>query len=317
MKKIHLIVGLFLFFPGYIASVYAQSPKKPELIKLPFAFSVGNRVGMMENTPVFFNSRLLLVANYRPPEEKDSYLYIDDLQTGTEIIRFGAAHTFVSAFVNDKELNIFALDFSETGKAWSKNGISRLWTTDLKNFKTEKVLLPDGDEHLFNTSVCRDDKGFVMAYESEKPILFCFKFARSNDLTKWDKIPGLIFTGVKHEYSACPLIRYIKPFYYVIYLHAPLTGHNGWISYLARSRDLENWELSPFNPILEAGPGEGKNNSDVDIIEHQGKTYLYFATGDQETWGTVRVAMYDGLMKSFFENHFPEGENFEKISAKY
>ena len=276
----------------------------------------------MENTPVLFNSQLLLVANFRPSggdtiPEKDSYLYIDDLQSGTEIARFGAAHSFVSAFVNDTELNVFALDFSETGKAWSSNGINRFITKDLKSWSTEKVLLPEGDEYLFNNSVCRDDKGFVMAYETNKPLAFCFKFARSNDLSKWDKIPGLVFTGVKDEYSACPCLRYFKPYYYVIYLHNKMVGHNGYISFLARSKDLIDWELSPFNPILEAVEGEGINNSDVDIIEYKGKTYLYYATGDQATWATIRVAMYDGLMTTFFENHFPVGRAFEKISTQH
>lgn len=78
---------------------------------------------------------------------------------------------------------------------------------------------------------------------------------------------------------------------------------------------MKGWQLSPFNPILEAGPGEGKNNSDVDLIEVDGKTYLFYATGDQETWGTVRVALFDGSMKHFFESYFPEGANFEKASA--
>ena len=186
----------------------------------------------------------------------------------------------------------------------NSNGIDRMTTTDLKNWKSEKVILPEGDEHLFNSSVCRDEKGFLMAYESDKPVQFCFKFARSADLSKWEKISGLVFTGENHEYSACPVIRYIKPYYYVIYLHAATEGHKGWISYMARSADLSEWELSPYNPILEAEAGEGINNSDVDILEYKGKTYLYYATGDQETWGTVRVAMYDGSEKEFFESSF-------------
>lgn len=277
----------------------------------------------MENTPVFFNSRLLLVANYRPSggpdvkdKEIDSYLYIDDLRTGTEIARFGTAHSFVSAFVNDTELNVFALDFSETGKIWSKNGINRFVTKDLKTWKTEKVILPEGDEYLFNNSVCRDDKGFLMAYESNKPVQWCFRFARSGDLSKWEKIPGLVFTGVNNETAGCPVIRYFKPFYYVIYLHDKMAGHNGYISYLARSKNLINWELSPYNPILEAGEGEGINNSDADLIEYEGRTYLYYATGDQATWATIRVAMYDGSMKTFYEKHFPQGSTFVKFSTK-
>ena len=79
---------------------------------------------------------------------------------------------------------------------------------------------------------------------------------------------------------------------------------------------METWELSPFNPILEAGPGEGKNNSDVDILEYEGKTYLYYATGDQETWGTVRVALFDGKEKTFFESCFPKKVMLTKVSAK-
>jgi hypothetical protein len=247
---------------------------------------------------------------------ENAFLFIDDLTTGQEVARFGQGHSFVSALVDGNELNVFALEFTDFGKVMNSTGIDRLVTTDLKTWKTEKVILPEGGEHLFNSSVCRDDKGFLMAYESDKPVPFCFKFARSNDLSKWEKIPGLVFTGEKKEYSACPVIRWLAPFYYVIYLHAPVEGHNGWISYMARSKDLETWELSPFNPVLEAGQGEGKNNSDVDILEYEGKTYLYYATGDQETWGTVRVALFDGTEKEFFESHFSGNTPFTRVSAK-
>lgn len=275
----------------------------------------------MENTPVLFDSRLLLVANYRPggaeAKGKDAYLYIDDLQTGKEVVRFGQGHSFVSAFVNSNELNVFALEFSDFGRVMNSTSIDRMTTTDLNNWKYERVILPESGEHLFNSSVCRDDKGFLMAYESDQPVKFCFKFACSNDLSKWKKIPGLVFAGENHEYSACPLIRYFKPYYYVIYLHAPIAGHKGWISYLVRSKDLESWELSPYNPMLEAEAGEGKNNSDVDILEYEARTYLYYATGDQATWSTIRVAMYDGAMKAFFKNHFPKNVQLTKVSAKH
>ncbi len=53
------------------------------------------------------------------------------------------------------------------------------------------------------------------------------------------------------EYSACPVIRYFAPYYYAIYLHAAIPDHNGWVSFLARSKDLIAWELSPMKPILE------------------------------------------------------------------
>jgi hypothetical protein len=300
-------------------SVFSVKAQRPGLVKLPFAFSDIGRTPM-ENTPVLFQSRLLLVSNNRPggayAKGKDAFLYIDDLQTGKEVARFGQGHSFVSAYVKDNELNVFALEFTDFGKVMNSTGIDRFVTTDLKTWKSEKVILPEGSEHLFNSSVCQDEKGYLMAYESDQPVQFCFKFARSADLSKWEKIPDLVFTGEKKEYSACPVIRFVKPFYYVIYLHAPMKGHNGWISFIARSRDLAEWELSPFNPILEATPGEGRNNSDVDLLEHESRTYVYYATGDQETWGTVRVAMFEGPQKAFFEGFFPANMPCTKISAK-
>jgi hypothetical protein len=309
---------LAVFFLGFVF-LFTANAQKPNLVKLPFAFSDIGRTPM-ENTPVRFQSRLLLVSNNRPggayAKGKDAFLYIDDLQTGKEVARFGQGHSFVSAIVNKEELNVFALEFTDFGRVMNSSGIDRFVTSDLKTWKSEKVILPEGNEHLFNSSVCRDDKGFLMAYESDQPVQFCFKFARSTDLSKWEKIPGLVFTGEKKEYSACPMIRYLKPYYYVIYLHAPLKDHNGWISYMARSKDLERWELSPFNPMLEATSGEGRNNSDVDMLEHEGRTWVYYATGDQETWGTVRVAMYDGPEKAFFESYFPDNVPLTKLSTK-
>ena len=146
-----------------------------------------------------------------------------------------------------------------------------------------------------------------MAYESNRPVQFCFKFARSRDLARWEKMPNVVFTGVNDEYSACPVLRYVRPFYYVIYLHEAPPGEKGWVSFATRSRDLATWELSPRNPVLRAGSGEGVNNSDVDLFEFEGNTYLFYATGDQATWGALRMAMFPGNVAAFFESLFPPG----------
>jgi len=298
--------------------IYGFAQVSPKLTKLPFAFPQANRTPM-ENTPVCFDSSLLLVSNYRPggadAKGDDAYLYIEDLQNGNEVARFGKGHSFVSAFSGNNVLHVFALEFKNFGRIMNSSTINHFSSSDLKNWQQNIAIAPEGGEHLFNSSVCKDDKGYIMAYESDKPVQFCYKFARSADLLHWEKIEGLVFTGQKKEYAACPVIRYFAPWYYVIYLHAPVPAHNGWISYMARSKDLKTWELSPFNPILEAGKGEGKNNSDVDLIEVDGKTYLFYATGDQETWGTVRVALFNGDMKLFFRSYFPAGAKFERASA--
>jgi hypothetical protein len=292
-----------------------ENQARPKLTKLPFAITKA-----MENTPVVFNGRPLHVLNYRDDTKnntdeytKSMYLYVVGLDTGNELCRFGEGYSFANAFVNGSELHVFASEGSNYD--WFQS-LYHFSSRDLKTWKREPAIEKEPEEHLFNASVCRDEKGFLMAYESNKPVQFCFKFARSEDLSKWKKLPGLVFTGVNHEYSACPVIRYFSPYYYVIYLHSPIQDHKGYVSFMARSKDLVSWELSPFNPILEAGPGEGINNSDVDLFEWEGKTYITYATGDQATWGSVRIAFYDGSMKEFFTSHFPAGVPTVKASAK-
>ena len=273
----------------------------------------------MEQTPVAYQGRPLLVACFRPaghdPKPDEMSLYVKDLRTGRELARFGKRHSFVSAFVEGGELSVFATEYSDGD--WTHD-VYRFASRDLKAWKRDLAIRREPGEHLFNTSVCRGPQGYVMAYESNVPVQFCFKFARSKDLARWEKLDGLVFTGEGREYSACPVLRYVAPHYYVIYLHAGKVGDkDGWVSYLARSTDLVTWELSPRNPILVPSEGEGTNNSDVDLFEVDGHTYIFYATGDQATWGVVRCALFPGPMAEFFRSHFPDGAETRKVTTRH
>ncbi len=304
-------------FDEFIPAKFLDTSKlqKPTLIKIPCNFDAA-----MENTPFIFKGNTYIAMNHRNDSkdrvgdytsEENMYLYIDNLHTGVREAQFGAGHSFVSAFVDGDTLHIFASQ--GTNDDWFKS-IYQFTTTDMKNWDRQLAIPLEGDEHLFNCSVTKNDKNeYIMAYESNQPVGFCFKFARSQDLKSWEKIPNLIFTGVGMEYSACPVLRFFAPYYYVIYLHIV---DNGYAPFLARSSDLIKWDLSPFNPIMVAGPGEGINNSDVDLFEYEGRTYIFFATGDQQTWGTAKIALYDGPLKEFYERHFPAGVPMIKVSAK-
>lgn len=310
-ERVLAAVVVWLLLSGTARAQETQVP----LVKLPFAFTHA-----MENTPIVFGGRPLLVANHRDDTKANQegykqsmYLYLRDLTTGDEIGRFAEGHSFANAYVHGDRLHVFASE--GTDRDWFQS-IYHFTTTDLQTWQREPAIAREGSEHLFNGSVCCDAQGFLMAYESNEPVAFCFKFARSSDLSRWEKVPDRIFTGERREYSACPVIRYFAPYYYVIYLHAATADHPGWTSYLARSRDLDTWELSPCNPILAAGQGEGINNSDVDLFEWEGRTYLFYATGDQATWGAVRVAMYDGAMQRFFEAGFPADKPGVVVSTR-
>lgn len=323
MPKLMLLRSLFpvlLFACGVWATSFDPAggqSKRPTLVKIPTNFDAA-----MENTPFIYKGTAYIALNYRNDaadrvgdyaSEENMYLYIDNLSTGVQVARFGTGHSFVSAFVDGETLRIFASQ--GTNNDWFKS-IYQFTTTDMKHWDRKLAIPLEGDEHLFNCSMTRGQEDYLMAYESNQPVAFCFKFARSKDLDSWEKIPNLIFTGVNNEYSACPVLRYFAPYYYVIYLHAAIPGHNGWVPFMARSKDLVTWDLSPFNPIMEAGTGEGINNSDIDLFEYEGRTYIYYATGDQATWGTVRVAMYDGPMQEFYERHFPKGAPMVSVSTR-
>ena len=303
-------MSLVLFLAAVVS---AAEPSAPKLVKLPE--KLGQNV--MESTPLVYHGKLLMFHSRRvdvpKPDLSQMVLLLADPTSGREIVRFGQRHSLGSAFVEGDTIHVFAAYHSD--KDWFHD-IDHFSSSNLKDWKQEPAIAREAGEHLLNSSVCRDEQGFLMAYESDRPVGFCFKFARSRDLKTWIKIPGLVFTGERREYSACPVIRYFRPYYYVIYLHAAIPGHNGWVSFLARSKDLATWELSPRNPILEAGPGEGSNNSDVDLAEFDGKTYVYYCTGDQQTWGDLKRAVYAGPMAEFFASYFPAGQKTVQVSAR-
>jgi len=298
------------------------APDNPVLTKLPFAFDEG-----MENTPVIYQGRPMLVRNWRSikPEEQDqAYLFIDDMVTGQQVAKFGTGFSFVSGFVNGDELNVFATE--NTNAEWTKD-IYRFWSTDLTTWSQERVITRQGDEHLFNSSVCRDDQGFIMAYESNTPVQWSFRFARSTDLSKWEPVEGVQFSYLA-EQTACanPTIRYFAPYYYVVYSgwcwkglgtrYEYLLPETRYTTFVARSTDLANWEISPTrHAMLDAVPGEGINNTDADLFEFEGRTYIYYATGDQATWGTIRVAMFDGPLEAMLRGYFPEGVPMVRFDA--
>jgi hypothetical protein len=320
----YLRLAVLLIVAATSPGIAVAAPPNPKLVKVPFAFGEWK----MENTPVVYRGTPILVQNFRykkAEEQEKFYLFAEDMITGRQVARLGTGHGFVSAFVNGDELNIFGT--KNTNKEWTQD-IYRFSSKDLKNWKQELAVARDGDEHLFNSSVCRDDQGYVMAYESNKPVQWSFRFARSKDLSKWEKVKGLDFADMA-EKTACanPTIRYFAPYYYVVYGGWRWKGpgvryqyqlpETKYVTFVARSKDLITWELSPTRgPVLDPIPGEGINNTDADLFEFEGNSYIYYATGDQDNWGTIRVAMYAGPLKELLEAYFPAGTPTVKMNTQ-
>ncbi|MBN2377434.1 MAG: hypothetical protein JXD22_13615 [Sedimentisphaerales bacterium] len=300
-------------------------PDNPELIRLP----VNSGPHHKEHTPIIFNSIPMLVQNYTGPFyagtcDDESYLYIENLYNGEELTRFGYGFAFVSAYVEDNVFHIYATE--NTCTEWTKD-VYHFWSTDLQTWQDELVIARDGGEHLFNTSVCKGPDGYIMTYESNTPVQWCFKIARSMDLWHWEKKSDLIFADlVNHTVLANPTIRYISPYYYIIFgthrtgwpvsdyeFHSP-TGI--YFTCILRSKDLITWDLSPTKyPMIDPVAGDGINTSDADLFEYEGNTYVTYMTGDQSSWGTTRIAMYAGPMKECLEAYFPPNVPTVKFDA--
>lgn len=321
---------LALMSPARAAETPPTNPHavpNPNLVKIPMAYP-GPR---MENTPVIYQGRPLLVQNVRPPvvKVKDYYLFIEDLRNGEEVARFGETFSFVSAFVNGDEMNIFATE--NTDDDWTHD-IYRFRSTDLKNWEKTLAIARRPGEHLFNASVCRDPEGYLMAFESNVPVQWSCRLARSKDLATWEEVEGISLGDTAEQSAfACPALRYFAPYYYLVFGGWRWNGPGVWyeyrldetryVTFLARSKDLATWELAPTtHPFLDPIPGEGINNTDADLFEWEGNTYVYYATGDQQTWGTIRIAMYSGPMEQLFKDCFPEGVpmvTFDAREGKY
>lgn len=307
----------------------AAEPARPRLIKLPFAYW-----DAMEHTPVIFDGRPLMVFDYRDDSKgwhdkyaESMYTYIVDMRTGKRIAEFARGHSAHKAFVDGRRLYVFAT--KTTNYEWFKD-MYCFWTDDLKTWHRELAIKREGEERtVINGSVCRDDQGFLMAYVSVHAVPY-FKFARSKDLVHWEKVPELMFAGQSgKQYSNTPVIRYFAPYYYVIYYTPvdkagrpdPGPVMKRFASFVARSKDLLTWQLSPMNPMLEPEPYEGISTSDVELMELEGNTYLFYAASTQTArppgWSAVRVAMSPEPMKQFLESWFPEGAKMEEVTTRH
>jgi alpha-L-fucosidase len=166
-----------------------------------------------------------------------------------------------------------------------------------------------------------------MAVEVGKPpelvgVPFTMRFAESRNLLDWKLLPEeCVYT--KERYSACPALRFLDGWFYMLNLEAR-PGPN-YETHVVRSKDLIRWEPSPFNPVLKASPEDklivnpkitanqraknakavDLNNSDVDLCEFRGKTIITYSWGNQQGTEFLAQAVYDGSLENFLKGFFP------------
>jgi alpha-L-fucosidase len=297
----------------------ADKPQRPSIRKRGTL-----DLDMVETTPVVFRDRLYCFEyvrpGYIPNNTGESYFRFIDIETGKATPAFAKTFDLGCAYSEGDTMWVFGVD------NWDGENIALFQSRDLEHWEQHKALnLPGWG--LFNTSVCKAGDGYVMAIEVGKPpqvvgVPFTMRFAESKNLLDWKLLPEeCVYT--KERYSACPALRYLDGWFYMLYLEAR-PGPN-YETHLVRSRDLIHWEPSLFNPVLRASPEDKQianpkltaeqrskirgavdlNNSDMDLCEFKGRTIITYSWGNQQGTEFLAESVYDGSLESFLKGYFP------------
>ena len=318
--RIPVALALAGMLAGLQAAEGARMPAQPQVRKLGTI-----DLDLVEATPVVFGGKLYrfeyVRPNYRPNRTGASYFRFVEVASGRATPAFAAGYHLGSAHVEGDTAYVYGVDI------WGGARIQVFWSRDLRQWSEQPALVLPG-WGIFNTSVCRGREGYVMAFEINGPpeetgVPFTMRFATSRDLRSWQLTPPeCVYT--KERYSACPALRYLDGWYYMIYLEA--RPGPTYEPHIVRSRDLAAWEASPYNPVMQFSPEDKRianprltpeqrariagavnlNNSDVDLCEWRGKTVIYYSWGNQQGIEFLAEARYDGPLAAFLRGFFPE-----------
>jgi hypothetical protein len=279
---------------------------------------------MVDTTPVVFKDRLYrfeyVRENYHANQTGASYFRFIDVATGNASPAFAKGKHLGCAFVDSDTIYAYGVE------KWGGSKITVFWSKDMEKWEMRLALhLPSWE--LFNTSVCKADGRYVMAIELGGPkevvgVPFTIFFAESKDLLTWKLLP-LECVYSKEKYTACPALRYLGDYFYMLYLET--RPGPTYETFIVRSKDLKRWESSRLNPVLAfsdedktiANPkltadqrkaiaqAKDLNNSDMDLCEFRGKTIIYYSWGNQQGKEFLAEAVYDGTLADFLRSFFP------------
>ncbi|MBQ8953419.1 MAG: hypothetical protein IJ048_04840 [Clostridia bacterium] len=286
-----------------------------------------------EMTPIVFQNKLCMIKTGRENNVRMGVLC--DAKTQETISTFGYHRAFYSAYCEDDVIYAFGTR-QEKGK---DDSICMYVSSDGREWQ-EHFLFSRPGWSFFNTSVCKGPDGYRMAlevasadeekrwnkacYEKDEVIGHPFTefFLKSDDLYHWTWMPERYCFG-RDRYVACPAMRYSEGYYYLICLEElPLKRY---APYIYRTEDFITWEIGLHNPVLmfsreDHFPKPGIefsqeqvarfrhymniNDCDVDLCEYEGKTHIYYLTGDQLSYGVMCEALYDGPLCEFYRAFF-------------
>jgi len=276
-----------------------------------------------EVSPFVFKGKKYLLENVlyhyydghcHPELFHEDHFRIRDAESGRVISRPLLNHYFAQIMVKDGRVHVFTADYGEAS-TWQCRQIVAITSEDLISWTAPIPVIRAENENLFNNSVTEKDGRYYMVYESDdcRYPKFTAKFAKSDDLIHWEKIPGAVYG--RQKYVGGPAMEYMDGFYYVTYVNCfinPETGERNYDTRIARSKDLIDWEDSSQSVLMplydypdpERPELQQTNASDAEFLERDGKVICYWNGGNQVNLGGSYVSEYSGTLKQLFESFF-------------
>ena len=290
------------------------------------------KVNTVETTPVVWEDKLLRFEWVRNTfwgadggvcREVGCYHFVD-MEIEESLGEFAEDHSFGCCYAEDGKMYVYGPRGGVGGRV-----MDLFVSSDLQQWEQSTILTLPDDVNVFNTSVCKGDGKYVMAIEvgGDNPMVgepFTCIFAESTDLLHWSLMDTMECSYSRDRYTACPCLRYVDGFYYMIYLEE-MPCHR-WVPYIVRTRDFREYEMGINNPVMWFDPAEDKklihperfteeekrkvalavdcNNSDVDLCDYQGKTVITYSWGNQFGKEFLALAEYDGPSSEFLQSFF-------------
>ena len=283
-----------------------------------------NRNGEM--TPFVHKGRLMRAEVVGPQgglnrNVKNTRVCIRDVGTNEIVSYTGEGCNYHSAYVEDNVVYIIATVMGH------EDTIRIFKSEDLIHWESWDLFSNPGWRYV-NTGLTKGPDGYVLLMEALAPleivgVPYTHFFAKSPDLKQWELL-DYSKSSPKEYYTGSPWFRYSGGYYYLITLMIlPFARYS---HYLLRSKDLENWEVGFYNPILmpseddrmvapsfsetdssflqELRTGFISSNSDMDMCDWKGKTYINYVAGNQKGLYYLCEAEYDGTVDEFLAANF-------------
>lgn len=291
-----------------------------------------------EMTPFTWNGRLMRLELADPSRGVDisgGTAAIRDVESGEFLSYFAEDSYYHSAFIEDNVVYV-------TGVDKKRRDTIRLYESrDLKTW-TSRDLLTNPGWIYFNSQIAGNKEvGYYIILESGPHVYpvemwdtdyprkfignkgWTMFFAKSTDLVNWEFLDyDQPFS--KDEGTGGPCLKYSDGWFYL--LADCLLPRKIFTNYMYRTKNFKDWYVGYYNPIMMPSDEDRQisphyteiteeekerlktafhvNNTDLDVCDWNGKTYINFACGNQLGNYWMAEAICDMPLKDFLKSYF-------------